>query len=203
MLNGLTTEQILDLAYTKGTTFDAIAFAEKIAELEREACAMVCDDPAMIGMSAEDCAAAIRMGVPETTRALILQEWQPIETAPKDERILLLFDTPIFTDINVAIGKWKDDRYASNPRPYWTHDRERSVGTRETRKNQPTHWMPLPSGPASLLPMYAKLEMQRDELVKLLKKAADEIQPFNRLEPLLDEIESALAKVGAGREEAK
>ena len=43
MLSNLTTEQILDLAYTKGQTFDAIAFAEKIAELEREACASLCE----------------------------------------------------------------------------------------------------------------------------------------------------------------
>lgn len=33
----------------------------EIAALDaREACAMVCDDPAMIGVTAEDCAAAIR-----------------------------------------------------------------------------------------------------------------------------------------------
>ncbi len=40
MLNNLTTKQILDLA----KEFDAIEFAEKIAALEREACARIAED---------------------------------------------------------------------------------------------------------------------------------------------------------------
>jgi len=77
-----------------------------------------------------------------------MSEWQPIETAPKDgTRVLLFFKTPIFTGINIIIGRWNGDVYAKKQRPYFTHDLERIAGTRETRSNQPTQWMPLPQPP--------------------------------------------------------
>jgi len=69
-------------------------------------------------------------------------EWQPIATAPKDADVLLYCPRR-----GVVRGKWDDCRYARNPKPYWSHDRERIFGTRETRDDQPTHWMPLPEAP--------------------------------------------------------
>lgn len=69
-------------------------------------------------------------------------EWQPIETAPKDRDILL------YTNCRgVVRGRWNDCKYATKPRPYWTHDRERIWGTVACRADQPTHWMPLPEPP--------------------------------------------------------
>ena len=69
-------------------------------------------------------------------------EWQPIETAPKNADILLYCPRR-----GVVCGRWSDERYATKPKPYWTHDRERLFGVRETREDQPTHWMPLPEAP--------------------------------------------------------
>jgi len=74
-------------------------------------------------------------------------EWQPIETAPKDQRIILCYETCIFTNIFSACGKWNDDQYSNNPKPYWTHDMEKILGVRETRGQQPIAWMPLPEAP--------------------------------------------------------
>lgn len=67
---------------------------------------------------------------------------QPIETAPKDRDILLLCPRR-----GCVRGRWSDEKYASKPIPYWTNDRVNIVGTRETRADQPTHWMPLPDVP--------------------------------------------------------
>ena len=71
-------------------------------------------------------------------------KWMPIKTAPRQERILLLYAKPLFTGIDVLIGFWEFNHYAKNPRPYWSHDLEGLAGKHNTRSNQPTHWMPLP-----------------------------------------------------------
>lgn len=58
-------------------------------------------------------------------------EWQPIETAPKDGTDILVYE------------KYKDSEYivvASNHGFYWAFD------DRDTEIN-PTHWMPLPEPP--------------------------------------------------------
>ena len=72
-----------------------------------------------------------------------MSEWQPIETAPKDGGDLLLF-CPARGAVR---GSWNACKYDSKPRPYWTHDRERLYGVKDTRADQPTHWMPLPKPP--------------------------------------------------------
>ena len=70
--------------------------------------------------------------------------WQPIETAPKDKDVLL------YCPMRGAVrGRWNDCKYATNPKPYWTHDRERLHGVINTRNDQPTHWMPLPERPTA------------------------------------------------------
>ena len=68
--------------------------------------------------------------------------WQPIETAPKDKDVLLYCPMR-----GVVRGCWNDCKHATNPRPYWTHDRELLYGVLNTRNDQPTHWMPLPERP--------------------------------------------------------
>jgi hypothetical protein len=67
--------------------------------------------------------------------------WQPIETAPKDGRPLLLF-SPYDENLNCAggliwvTGGW--GKAAINP------DEFRG----QSNKEKPTHWMPLPASPA-------------------------------------------------------
>ena len=69
-------------------------------------------------------------------------KWEPIESAPKDREILLAI--PGFGPIR---GRWNDCRFARNPKPYWTNDREGWFGKTSTRRRQPTHWMELPAMP--------------------------------------------------------
>ena len=70
--------------------------------------------------------------------------WQPIDTAPKDIDILLHCPA-----IGAVRGRWSDEKFARNPRPFWTHDRAQLFGIRLARNDQPTHWMPLPEPPTS------------------------------------------------------
>ncbi len=73
-----------------------------------------------------------------------MSEWQPIESAPRDRRILLW--SPTFGGRAIG-GRYDDDKYASKPRPYWTLDNERICGVSTCRAQPPTHWQPLPEPP--------------------------------------------------------
>jgi hypothetical protein len=73
-------------------------------------------------------------------------EWQPIETAPKNERILL-FRPSGYPWGRVVIGQYDNEQYAKQPRPHWRHDLDHILGKREAREVQPTHWQPLPEAP--------------------------------------------------------
>lgn len=69
--------------------------------------------------------------------------WQPIETAPKDRRILLYFPD-LFSEPAIYGGNWYDDAYNyKNPRPYWTADCARWAGKTCLRAHPPTHWAEL------------------------------------------------------------
>lgn len=76
--------------------------------------------------------------------AAAISAWRPIEVAPKDQRVMLWF--PTLHRGTAVFGYWNPDTYAKKPRPYWTMDKERSVGVAVVRANQPTHWS-LPSQP--------------------------------------------------------
>jgi len=69
-----------------------------------------------------------------------MNEWQPIETAPKDRRILLLCPKR-----GMVMGKWDKDvshqRRSYVSLPYWTNDQSVLFGVLATRADQPTHWM--------------------------------------------------------------
>ena len=72
-------------------------------------------------------------------------EWQPIETAPKDELVLLHRPTAAEW-CKVAPGKWEPDAYSTKPKPYWR------IwlcigGVTDSRQWMPTAWMPLPAPP--------------------------------------------------------
>jgi hypothetical protein len=68
--------------------------------------------------------------------------WQPIETAPKDRRILLYFPD-LFSDVAIYCGGWYDDSYNKRPRPYWSADCESWAGKNHLRAHPPTHWAEL------------------------------------------------------------
>lgn len=62
------------------------------------------------------------------------KEWQPIETAPKDFTVLILFERGDYESFDeIFIGYWK--------RHMWVHQED------DHRGAKPTHWMPLPAPP--------------------------------------------------------
>lgn len=68
-----------------------------------------------------------------------MNTWQPIETAPKDRRILLLCPQR-----GMVMGHFNEnlsDRANYKPKPYWTNDKVNLFGVIATRADQPTHWM--------------------------------------------------------------
>lgn len=67
-------------------------------------------------------------------------DWKPIDTAPKDRRVLLFFSTLYGDWARVQVGGWDDDRYAKKPSPYWRGDTETLLGKRWMRESIPTHW---------------------------------------------------------------
>lgn len=69
-------------------------------------------------------------------------EWQPIEAAPKTGDCILLWRGRS----RAEIGYWNDQKYHSNPNPYWAA--VGSLGVTYDRDSPPTHWMPLPPSPA-------------------------------------------------------
>lgn len=68
-------------------------------------------------------------------------EWQPIETAPKNDRVLIAY--PIFGDgtLDVEIAVLVDEKWYALDE-YDAPDMEKPFW-------DPTHWMPLPPPPAS------------------------------------------------------
>lgn len=68
------------------------------------------------------------------------RQWQPMETAPKDRKILL-----VDAKATVFIGQYHDDMHAVHPRPYW--ERDGHLGVWHSRSFPPIAWMPLPSPP--------------------------------------------------------
>lgn len=59
-----------------------------------------------------------------------------METAPKNERLLLLY-----ADGRIVCGRWNTDQYKKKPRPFWNNDNSRIFGLAECRKNPPIAWM--------------------------------------------------------------
>ncbi|MDD4892761.1 MAG: hypothetical protein PHH73_02015 [Candidatus Rickettsiella isopodorum] len=74
-------------------------------------------------------------------------DWLPIETAPKDRRIMLGYKEPFFNNIYCVPGRWYYDTLTKKSKSYWTNDIEKNVTKLWIRKNQPIAWMELPSRP--------------------------------------------------------
>lgn len=78
-----------------------------------------------------------------------MSEWQPIETAPKDGRFILLWDAnSSFTvgaqDRICATGAWIIDPYHGSGA--WQVGRDDDEYA-PSRFDSPSHWMPLPEAP--------------------------------------------------------
>lgn len=81
---------------------------------------------------------------PARLQAALQSLWQPIETAPKGQRIVLYRPSSPFERARVVIGQYEPNSDAARrPRPYWSHDCETFTGTKEARRHPPTHWCPL------------------------------------------------------------
>ena len=72
--------------------------------------------------------------------------WRPIESAPRDKRILLGYANPVFTGVYAICGQWNDEQNTQKKRGYWEHEL-RFAGVTAMRRNPPTHWQPLPPTP--------------------------------------------------------
>jgi len=76
-------------------------------------------------------------------------EWQPIETAPKDGRVVLLFGIWAgeihgeYDEPTIDIGSWGGGK-SDYPGNDWWH---LTTGDNYACWMRPTHWMPLPEPP--------------------------------------------------------
>ncbi len=87
-----------------------------------------------------------------------MSEWQPIESAPKDGRYVVVFvphDERKSGAPSVRCcqwdaeytSEWDEARADSHYVGAWTDGAVRSFGSEETWTYEPTHWMPLPEPP--------------------------------------------------------
>ena len=77
--------------------------------------------------------------------------WQPIETAPKDGRWILLYANNRQFEkyrCSIAVAKWHTwNGYGADEIGWYVSDENCHEFTREV--HDPTHWMPLPEPPQS------------------------------------------------------
>lgn len=72
----------------------------------------------------------------ELLRAAVSEEWQPIETAPKDTAVLVYGFGYSVAHFNTAYGKWI------------VYGAETECTRMMNTMSRPTHWMPLPQEPS-------------------------------------------------------
>ena len=79
-----------------------------------------------------------------------MSDWQHICTAPRDGSEVLL----CWENGRINFGRWEDDADAKWPKPFWLESwkKRRETNGPLYRKNQPTHWMPIPAPPAKWTP---------------------------------------------------
>lgn len=72
------------------------------------------------------------------------QDWQPIETAPKDGTLILCFYPDRHGHDRYSLRYWSTGDWRSSGRKEGWCDQYRQL-----RSIDPTHWMPLPPPPAA------------------------------------------------------
>lgn len=70
-----------------------------------------------------------------------MSDWQPIETAPKNERLALLGYAPGHGVVMLYRSVW------GGGTGYWYYKRENDYREMIAEEIEPTHWMPLPDKP--------------------------------------------------------
>lgn len=79
-----------------------------------------------------------------------MNDWLPIETAPKDaERIELWLPVRGDSPGRAVFGHWDRQQYNKRPQPYWTTDESMALGISWARQRQPSHWRPMSKGPGA------------------------------------------------------
>lgn len=73
-------------------------------------------------------------------------KWKPIETAPTDGTMILLYRPKAAEWAKVTVGKYNDDKYAKKPKPFW-EIWFKLGGVTDSRLWVPTYWMPIPEQP--------------------------------------------------------
>ena len=79
-----------------------------------------------------------RTEIEKLTYQLVTEQWQPIETAPKDRQIR------VWSWGHERHATWNLDEYAKKPKPYWSLT---SLGPTLSRAHQPMWWMPCGEDP--------------------------------------------------------
>lgn len=67
------------------------------------------------------------------------EAWQPIETAPRDGRLIWAFERGRGVERRQYIAWWVDCGPSRDEGQYWQDDND--------SEPSPTHWMPLPTPP--------------------------------------------------------
>ena len=121
--------------------FDCLVhYAQNTLNLDRELIAgwMIAHSiPTGHGDTTQDLLAALSDHIANAGKMI----WQPIETAPKDGKLII-----VFAVVDTETGNWRQEIVSFNP--------YREVGMGESEwfgwpryMAAPTHWMPLPEGP--------------------------------------------------------
>jgi hypothetical protein len=74
-----------------------------------------------------------------------LNEWQPIETAPKDGTVILLWSRYASHPTTAA---WEGDRWVCQADGHSAIESQSDFGTTYREFDVPSHWRPLPAPPA-------------------------------------------------------
>ena len=100
-----------------------------------------------------------------------MKTWMPMETAPKDRRILVLrVVNPMSPTHLAAVAKWNAQTHHSNPKPYWEIEGSGAY-VKEMRDNPPLGWMPLPGAePTSPFEQQAQIFLALHAACDLLRQ---------------------------------
>lgn len=125
-----------------------------------------------------------------------MKTWMPMETAPKDRRILVLrVANPATEQCEAAVARWEPQTHHTKPDPYWAV--EGGLAIRELRNRPPLGWMPLPPAtPTSPFAQQAQIFLCLHAAIELLRQlpsdpayyAAKEISSLRNAIDMLSEV---------------
>lgn len=102
--------------------------------------------------------------------------WQPIETAPRDDTLILVWRSTVYSDDPFVVVRWEND--------WWqVHDGKNDWNLRGP---DPTHWMPLPEAPGTVptdatLTAHAQALDDRSSAERLHKRGLLKTKDFNHI----------------------